>query len=80
MSVATTLREVLADHVARQPERPLLIAPETGRVLSYRELDRQARLLARFLGSRGLRRGDKVALYLQNGYQKIGRASCRERV
>ncbi len=66
---ARTLRGVLAEHVARQPQRPFLIAPETGRILSYGELDRQGRLLARFLRSRGLRRGDKVALYLHNGYQ-----------
>ncbi len=67
--VPNTLREVLAGHLDRQPERPFLIAPETGRVLSYREIDRQARLLARYLRSRGLARGDKVALYLHNGYQ-----------
>jgi long-chain acyl-CoA synthetase len=69
MSMAGTLRDVLAGHVARQPGRPFLIAPETGRILSYGEIDRQARLLSRFLRSRGLRRGDKVALYLYNGYQ-----------
>ena len=66
---AGTLREVLAAHMARQPDRPFLIAPETGRVLSYRELDRQARLLARYLRLRGFRRGDKVGLYAHNGYQ-----------
>jgi len=64
-----TLREVLAGHVARQPDRPFLLAPETGRTLSYREIDRQARILARFLSARGLERGDKVGLYLHNGYQ-----------
>ena len=69
MSAAATLREVLAGHLERQPERAFLIAPETGRILGYREIDRQARLLARFLRSRGLRRGDKVALYIHNGYQ-----------
>jgi len=64
-----TLRDVLARHLARQPDRPLLVAPETGRTLSYRELDRQARLLARWLRAAGLGRGDKVGLYLPNGYQ-----------
>jgi len=64
-----TLREVLAAHAAARPGRPFLIAPETGRVLGYGELERQARLLARFLRLRGLARGDKVALYLHNGYQ-----------
>jgi long-chain acyl-CoA synthetase len=64
-----TLRGVLARHAARQPERTFLVAPETGRTLGYRELDRQARLLARWLRSAGLARGDKLALYLHNGYQ-----------
>jgi acyl-CoA synthetase (AMP-forming)/AMP-acid ligase II len=67
--MAQTLRDVLAGHAARQPQRPFLIAPETGRVLSYGEIERQARILARFLAASGLKRGDKVALYLHNGYQ-----------
>ncbi len=64
-----TLRDVLEAHVARQPGRTFLVAPETGRELSYRELQRQARLLARWLRAAGLARGDKVGLYLHNGYQ-----------
>jgi long-chain acyl-CoA synthetase len=69
MSAPRTLREVLAGNLARRPHSTFLIAPETGRVLTYREIDRQARVLARYLHSRGLQRGDKVALYLHNGYQ-----------
>jgi long-chain acyl-CoA synthetase len=69
MKAAATLRDVLAAHVARQPERSFLVAPETGRTLTYRELDRQARILARWLLAAGLERGDKVGLYLHNGYQ-----------
>ncbi len=64
-----TLRDVLAAHRGRQPDRTFLVAPETGRVMSYGELDRQARLLARWLRTAGLARGDKVGLYLHNGYQ-----------
>jgi len=67
--MSETLRDVLARHVARQPERIFLVAPETGRTLSYGELDRQARRLARWLRLAGLARGDKVALYLHNSYQ-----------
>ena len=64
-----TLRDVLARHVARQPDAVFLVSPETGRTLTYRELDRQARLLGRWLRLAGLERGDKVGLYLHNGYQ-----------
>jgi sulfoacetate-CoA ligase len=64
-----TLRDALAGHLARQPDRTLLIAPETGRRLTYRELDWQARVLARWLRAAGLQPGDKVGLYLHNSYQ-----------
>ncbi|MBM3521958.1 MAG: AMP-binding protein [Alphaproteobacteria bacterium] len=68
-----TLRDVVAAHAARDPAAPLLIAPdnvhEPGRTLTYGELDRQARRLASFLRSRGIASGDKVALFLENGYQ-----------
>src|SRR4029079_17106380 len=64
-----TLRDALAGHLARQPDRVFLVAPETGRTLSYREFDYQARLLARWLRAAGLKPGDKVGLYLHNGYQ-----------
>ena len=64
-----TLRDVLARHVARQPDAVFLVSPETERTLTYRELDRQARLLGRWLRLAGLERGDKVGLYLHNGYQ-----------
>jgi len=64
-----TLRDVLDEHVARQPDAVFLIAPEAAGVLTYRDLDREARLLASFLAAKGLRRGDKVAFYLHNGRQ-----------
>ena len=50
-----------------QPEAVYLIAPETGAVMTYRELERACRDLARFL--RGLATGAKVALMLENSYQ-----------
>ncbi len=64
-----TLRDALARHAAARPDAPFLFAPETGRILTYAELDRQARLLARFLASMGLVKGDKVGLFLHNAYQ-----------
>jgi long-chain acyl-CoA synthetase len=64
-----TLRDVLAEHVAARPGEAFLVSPETGRTLSYGELARQAGILARWLRAAGLARGDKVGLYLHNGYQ-----------
>lgn len=64
-----TLRDALARHAAARPDAPFLFAPETGRVLTYAELERQARLLACFLAAMGLNKGDKVGLLLPNAYQ-----------
>ena len=64
-----TLRDALERHAAARPDAPFLFAPETGRMLSYAELERQARLLARFLAAMGLAKGDKVGLFLHNAYQ-----------
>lgn len=64
-----TLRDALARHAAARPNAPFLFAPETGRVLTYAELGRQARLLARFLAAMRLAKGDKVGLFLHNAYQ-----------
>jgi acyl-CoA synthetase (AMP-forming)/AMP-acid ligase II len=64
-----TLRDALARHAGARPHAPFLFAPETGRVLTYAELARQARLLACFLNAMGLKKGDKVGLFLHNAYQ-----------
>ena len=64
-----TTRHHVDARAAGQPDAPYVIAPETGAVLTYRELQRASRALAGFLLGRGLRKGDKVALMLHNGYQ-----------
>jgi len=64
-----TLHDALERHAAARPHAPFLFTPETGRVMSYTELARQARLLARFLASMDLKKGDKVGLFLHNAYQ-----------
>src|SRR5688572_11522425 len=64
-----TIRQFVDKQAAAQPEAIYLVAPETGAVMSYRELRRASRELGRFLGGRGLVKGDKVALMLHNSYQ-----------
>jgi long-chain acyl-CoA synthetase len=54
---------------AERPEAIYLIAPETGAVMTYRELQRASRELAQFLAGRCLAKGAKVALMLENAYQ-----------
>ncbi|MEO7762278.1 MAG: AMP-binding protein [Casimicrobiaceae bacterium] len=64
-----TLRDVLADHRARQSARPFLIAPESGHTYTYADLDLQSRRVAARLAEHGLRPGDTVGMLLHNGWQ-----------
>jgi long-chain acyl-CoA synthetase len=68
-SSARTVRRLVDDCAARQPDAPYLIAPEKGAVLTYGELQRASIELGRYLVGRGLRKSDKVALMLHNSYQ-----------
>ena len=62
-----TVREVIAESARRAPARTYLVAPESGRALSYRALERRAREVAGRLYSLGLRQGDLVSFMLGNG-------------
>ncbi|OKI31664.1 hypothetical protein A6A29_23795 [Streptomyces sp. TSRI0281] len=61
---AETLVHAFRASVARAPERPAL-AYFDGR-LTYRETDRLSDSVAGHLAAEGLRRGDRVAIMLQN--------------
>lgn len=67
--MSEALADVLARHVAWQPDAVFLIAPETGARLTYAALARERQALEGFFEARGVRRGDKVAFYLPNGLQ-----------
>ena len=67
--MSQTIRHYIDQHARQQPGKKFLISPETGRVLTYAHLQRNARTLAGVLHTQGLRPGDKVALMLHNGYQ-----------
>jgi fatty-acyl-CoA synthase len=51
---------------ARKPEATALIDGDTGRALTYRELERSVAELTASLYRLGLRRGDRVALLMEN--------------
>jgi long-chain acyl-CoA synthetase len=75
-----TLPEVLSETARRFPDRPAIRF--FGRDIPYRELDRRASRFANLLIARGVRPGDRVALYLPNvpavvvGYYGILRAGA----
>jgi long-chain acyl-CoA synthetase len=64
-----TIREYVDRRAAEQPEAPYVIAPESGAILTYGELQRASQELSRFLAARGLGKSDKAALMLHNSYQ-----------
>lgn len=73
------LHEYVRQHAATQPEKPAFIW--YGNVLSYGELDRLSDAFAARLSALGVKKGSRVALFLQNcpqyviahfGIQKIG--------
>ena len=64
-----TIRHLVDRQARERPDATWLIAPETGATMSFAQLQRDSHDLTRFLRSRGLAKGDKVALMLHNGYQ-----------
>ena len=64
-----TIRRHIDERADRQPDHPYLIAPETGRALSYAELKRRSVALTRYLLALGLHKGDTVSFMAHNGYQ-----------
>ncbi|OXM47307.1 non-ribosomal peptide synthetase [Amycolatopsis alba] len=58
----TTVLDLFASHVDRAPDAVAVV--DGDRVLTYRELDERAGLLAARLGGRGIRRGDRVAVMM----------------
>jgi fatty-acyl-CoA synthase len=58
-------------HAQQAPDRPAVIAAETGQTMTYRQLDDDSAALARVLTDRGLRRGDVVALLSDNSPEAL---------
>ena len=54
------------DYVESTPDKPAVIMGTAGAVLTYRELDERSTQLARLLREAGLRRGDHIALFMEN--------------
>ena len=56
----------LGDHAELTPDKPAAINSTTGETLTYRELDERSCRLAQYLYAVGLRRGDHLAMVLEN--------------
>lgn len=64
-----TIRAWVDHQAAIRPQATYLVAPETGRSMSFGELQRASRRLTQSLLARGVPRGGKVALLMPNGFQ-----------
>jgi fatty-acyl-CoA synthase len=56
----------IGTHARRAPDQPALIVSSSGEIVTYRELDDRSNRLARLLQAHGVRRGDTVALFMEN--------------
>ena len=56
----------LADHARLTPEKPAMISADTGAKVTYAELDAASNRLAQFLHAQGFRRGDHIAVLMEN--------------
>jgi len=56
----------LGSYALTQPDKPAAIRPATGETVTFGQLDARSNQLAQLFHARGLRRGDHVALFLEN--------------
>ncbi|MFI4973935.1 MAG: acyl-CoA synthetase [Caulobacterales bacterium] len=56
----------LADHARLTPDKPAMISAETGKIVTFAELNDASNRLAQLLYARGLRRGDHLAVLMEN--------------
>ena len=67
--MARTVRHYAEKQARERPNGPFLIAPETGRTLTFGALRRESDNLCRFLLGCGYVPGDRIGFYCVNGYQ-----------
>jgi fatty-acyl-CoA synthase len=56
----------LPDYAAATPGKPAMISADTGEVLTFGELNEASNRMAQLLHARGLRRGDHLAILMEN--------------
>ena len=53
-------------HAAERPDHPAIVMAGSGETVTYRELDERSNRLAQLWHARGLRKGDHIAIVLEN--------------
>ena len=54
------------EHAQTSPDKAAVISAQTGEVITYAELDARSNQLAQLLWAEGLRRGDHIAVFMEN--------------
>jgi long-chain acyl-CoA synthetase len=60
-----------AAHAAAHPDQPALIMAASGEVITYGEYEARANRLAHLLRNQGLRRGDHIAVLMENSAEML---------
>ncbi|MCL6600146.1 MAG: AMP-binding protein, partial [Alicyclobacillus macrosporangiidus] len=58
------LFEFLREHAREHPDKAAIVY--YGNIITYQQLDEYSDKFAQFLRDHGLRKGDKIALFMQN--------------
>ncbi len=56
----------LADHARLTPDKPAMISADTGKQITYAELNARSNRFAQYLHAQGLRRGDHICVLMEN--------------
>ena len=56
----------LADHARLTPDKPAIVSADTGQAVTYAELNERSNRFAQYLHAQGLRRGDHIAVLMEN--------------
>ena len=56
----------ITDHARLNPDKPAMIAAETGAVVTYGQLVERSNRVLNFLRDKGLKRGDHIAILMEN--------------
>jgi len=56
----------LPDHAAETPDKAAMVSADTGDVVTFKQLNDRSNQLAQLLRSRGLERGDHIAVLMEN--------------
>ena len=68
----TILPELFEEQAKRYPDKPAIIFANDESVWTYRELNEYANRVANYFSKLGLRKGDTVALFMENSPEYLG--------